>query len=92
MAWIRPAISPTNLSPLKPFMRLATRPCLSAMMVVGIELTVGSNSIKIDPTGITIDALMVKVNGQIQTQVSGLMTQLSGSAMTQISAAITMIG
>jgi type VI secretion system secreted protein VgrG len=65
---------------------------VSIKSTVGIELTVGSNSIKIDPTGITIDALMVKVNGQIQTQVSGLMTQLSGSAMTQISAAITMIG
>jgi type VI secretion system secreted protein VgrG len=57
-----------------------------------IELTVGPNSIKIDMTGVTIDAMMVKINGQVQTQVSGLMTQVSGSAMTQISGAITMIG
>jgi type VI secretion system secreted protein VgrG len=58
----------------------------------GIELKVGMNSVKIDMTGVTIDAMMVKINGQIQTQVAGLMTQVSGSAMTQISGAITMIG
>jgi len=58
----------------------------------GIELKVGSNSIKIDMMGVTIDGMMVKVNGQVQTQVSGLMAQLSGSAMTQISGGITMIG
>jgi type VI secretion system secreted protein VgrG len=58
----------------------------------GIELKVGSNSIKIDMTGITISGMMVSISGQVQTQVSGLMTQVSGSAMTQISGAITMIG
>ena len=50
------------------------------------------NSIKIDPSGITISGLVVKVNGSVQTQVSGLMTQVSGSAMLQLSGAITMIG
>ncbi|MHB1561135.1 MAG: type VI secretion system Vgr family protein [Isosphaeraceae bacterium] len=57
-----------------------------------ITLKVGANSIKIDQTGVTIEGLMVKVNGQIQTQVQGAMVQVSGSAMTQISGAITMIG
>jgi type VI secretion system secreted protein VgrG len=57
-----------------------------------ITLKVGANSITIDQTGITIEGMMVKINGQVQTQVQGLMLQLSGQAMTQISGGITMIG
>ena len=57
-----------------------------------ITLKVGENSITIDQMGITIQGMMVKVNGQVQTQVQGLMLQLSGQAMTQISGGITMIG
>ncbi len=57
-----------------------------------ITLKVGDNSITIDQMGITIQGMMVKVNGQVQTQVQGLMLQLSGQAMTQISGGITMIG
>jgi type VI secretion system secreted protein VgrG len=57
-----------------------------------ITLKVGGNSIKIDQTGVTIQGLMVKVQGQVQTQVQGTMVQVSGDAMTQISGGITMIG
>jgi type VI secretion system secreted protein VgrG len=57
-----------------------------------ITLKVGANSIKVDQMGITIEGMMVKINGQVQTQVQGTMVQVSGSAMTQISGAITMIG
>jgi type VI secretion system secreted protein VgrG len=57
-----------------------------------IELKVGQNSIKIDQMGITLSGMMVKVQGQIQTQVQGTMVQVSGDAMTQISGGITMIG
>ena len=57
-----------------------------------IKLTVGSNSITIDQTGVTIQGMMVKIQGQIQTQVQGTMVQVSGDAMTQISGGITMIG
>ena len=57
-----------------------------------IELKVGQNSIKIDQTGITLQGMMVKVQGQVQTQVQGTMVQVSGDAMTQISGGITMIG
>ncbi len=64
----------------------------STTALQGIELTVGGNSIKIDQTGVTIQGLMVKINGQVQTQVQGLMLQLQGSAMTQIQGGITMIG
>ncbi|HWY88104.1 MAG TPA: type VI secretion system tip protein TssI/VgrG [Gemmataceae bacterium] len=57
-----------------------------------IELKVGQSSVKVDQMGVTIEGMMIKINGQVQTQVQGLMTQVSGSAMTQISGGITMIG
>jgi type VI secretion system secreted protein VgrG len=57
-----------------------------------IELKVGQSSIKVDQTGVTIQGMMISIQGQVQTQVQGLMTQISGSAMTQISGGITMIG
>jgi type VI secretion system secreted protein VgrG len=73
-----------------------------------ITLKVGQNSIVIDQTGVTINALQIKLDAQLtaaissqlqtqlgsqlQTQVQGTMVQVSGNAMTQISGAITMIG
>ena len=57
-----------------------------------IELKVGQSSIKLDPTGVTIQGLMITITGQVQTQVSGLMTTISGSAMLQESGGIIMIG
>ncbi len=57
-----------------------------------ITLKVGQNSITIDQMGITLSGMMVKVQGQIQTQVQGTIVQVSGDAMTQISGGITMIG
>ena len=35
---------------------------------------------------------MIKVEGQVQTEVKGLMVQVSGDAMLQAKGAITMIG
>ena len=46
-----------------------------------IELKVGQNSIKIDQTGVTIKGMMIKIQGQVQTEVKGLMMQVSGDAM-----------
>ena len=57
----------------------------------GIELKVGENSIKIDQMGITITGMMIKIQGQIQTQIQGMMTQVSGDVMLQVKGAITMI-
>jgi type VI secretion system secreted protein VgrG len=56
-----------------------------------IELKVGANSIKIDQMGVTITGMMVKIQGQVQTQIQGLMTQVNADAMLQIQGAITMI-
>ena len=57
-----------------------------------ITLKVGENSITIDQMGVTIQGMMVSIEGQVQTEVQGMMLQLSGEAMNQISGGITMIG
>jgi type VI secretion system secreted protein VgrG len=56
-----------------------------------IELKVGQSSIKLDQTGVTIQGMMIQIQGQIQTQVKGLMTQINGDAMLQMQGGITMI-
>lgn len=57
-----------------------------------IELKCGPSSIKLDPSGVTIKGLQVKLDGSIQTEVkSGVMTQVKASAMLKMQGAITMI-
>ena len=57
----------------------------------GIELKVGQSSIKVDQLGVTIKGMMIKIEGQVQTQIKGLMTQVNGDAMLMVKGAITMI-
>ena len=61
----------------------------STTAMQSITLTVGQSSIKIDPTGVTIQGMMISINGQIRTQ-PGSKSQ-DGSAMLQCKGAITMI-
>ena len=56
-----------------------------------IELKVGGNSILIDQTGITIKALMIKQEAQIEWSSKGLMTKLQADVQTTIKGAIVMI-
>jgi type VI secretion system secreted protein VgrG len=56
-----------------------------------IELKVGSSSIKIDQMGVTINGMMIKVEAQVQCQVTSLMTQVNGDAMTTVKGGIVMI-
>lgn len=56
-----------------------------------IELKVGSNSIRIDQTGITIKGMMVKLEGTMQASVKGLMTEVKGDGMLTLKGGITMI-
>lgn len=58
----------------------------------GITLKVGSNSIEIGPSGVTINGLTVSVKGTTSTTVEGLQTSVKGTAMLQAQGAITMIG
>jgi type VI secretion system secreted protein VgrG len=57
-----------------------------------ITLKVGQNSITIDQMGVSIKGMMIKIEGQVQTEVKGLMVQVSADAMLQAKGAITMIG
>ncbi|WP_231741008.1 type VI secretion system Vgr family protein [Thalassoglobus neptunius] len=56
-----------------------------------IELKVGSNSIKIDQSGITIKGLMVKINGDAMVEASSPMTTVKGDGMLTLKGGITMI-
>lgn len=56
-----------------------------------IELKVGSSKIKIDMSGVTIQGLMVKVQGTAMTQVKGPMVQVDGSAMVMVKGGMVMV-
>ena len=56
-----------------------------------IELKVLGNSIKIDPSGVTINGILVKIEGQAMLQATAPMTQINGDAMTTVKGAIVMI-
>jgi len=57
-----------------------------------IELKVGSNSIKVDMTGVEIKGMMVKAKGELMTEVKGMMTTVKGDAMLKAGGGLTMIG
>jgi len=57
----------------------------------GIEFKVGQSSVKLDQTGIKIGGMMLKLEGQIQTEVKGVMTTVKGDGMLTVKGGITMI-
>jgi type VI secretion system secreted protein VgrG len=57
----------------------------------GLELKVGQSSIKLDQTGVTIKGMMLKLEGQIQTELKGTMTTVQGNAMLTVKGGIAMI-
>ncbi|MBV9654292.1 MAG: type VI secretion system tip protein VgrG [Acetobacteraceae bacterium] len=56
-----------------------------------IVLKVGENSLKIDQMGVTINGMIVKVQGQMSLQLQGLMSQLGGDAMLTLKGGIMML-
>jgi type VI secretion system secreted protein VgrG len=56
-----------------------------------IELKVGSNSILIDQTGITIKGLMVTVQGDLTAEIKSPLTDVKGDGTLTIKGGITMI-
>lgn len=57
-----------------------------------IALKVGSNSIQISTSGVTINGMTVSLKGQSSTTVEGLTTSIKASATLEAKGAITMIG
>ncbi len=62
---------------------------ISAAM--SIELTVGQTSLKIDNMGVTINGMMLKFTGTLNTEIGGLMTKVGGDAMLTLKGGIMMI-
>jgi type VI secretion system secreted protein VgrG len=58
----------------------------------GIELKCGPNSIKLEPSGITIKGMMVTIEGQTMTSVKGMMATVQANAILQLQGALTKIG
>jgi type VI secretion system secreted protein VgrG len=56
-----------------------------------IEFKVGQSSVKIDQMGVTIKGMMIKIEGQVQTDIKGMMTNVKADAMLMVKGAITMI-
>lgn len=62
---------------------------VSAMQ--SIEFKVGTSSIKIDPMGVTIKGMMIKIEGTAMCNVKAPMTDIKGSALVMVKGGITMI-
>jgi type VI secretion system secreted protein VgrG len=56
-----------------------------------IELKVGQSSVKLDQKGVTINGMMVNIEGQTLVGVKGLKTDVNGDAMLTLKGGITMI-
>ncbi|MEI9982380.1 MAG: type VI secretion system tip protein TssI/VgrG [Aliidongia sp.] len=65
---------------------------VSITAMQGITLTVGSSSLSITQTGISMSGMNMSTSGTLSTQISGLTTSISGSATTTVSGGIIMIG
>ena len=59
--------------------------------VTSIEIKCGTSKIRIDPTSISLSAMMINIDAEVKLEESAVMTQISGSAMTQIEGGIVMI-
>jgi type VI secretion system secreted protein VgrG len=56
-----------------------------------IELKVGSSSVKLDQSGVTITGLNVQIDGKVMTSVKGLTTQVNAETMLTLKGALTTI-
>ncbi|QDT14252.1 type VI secretion system Vgr family protein [Alienimonas californiensis] len=57
-----------------------------------IELSVGSSSIKLDPSGITLQGIKIAITGQAKADVSSPLTTVTGSGILTLGGALTKIG
>lgn len=56
-----------------------------------IELKSGASSITINPSGVTIKGMVVKIEGTIMLDLKGTMTKVGGDAMLMVKGAIVMV-
>jgi type VI secretion system secreted protein VgrG len=60
--------------------------------VGGIELRAGPSRITVEPTGVVIEGLVVRVHGHAQAEVKGLMTQVGADGVLEVKGAATVVG
>jgi len=56
-----------------------------------IELTCGASKIKLDPTSITLDSVMIKINGKAMTEIKAPLIQSDASALQIVKGGLVMI-
>ncbi len=56
-----------------------------------IELKVGTNSLKIDQTGVTISAIMIKLSGEAMVEVGGPLTSVKADGMLMLKGGLVML-
>jgi type VI secretion system secreted protein VgrG len=59
--------------------------------MTGIELKVGPNSIKLDPSGVTIQGLTLKLQGQVTADLKAPITNVNADGILTLKGGITMI-
>jgi type VI secretion system secreted protein VgrG len=64
---------------------------ISCEAMTSIELKVGENSVKIDPSGVSIKGTMVKIEGQAMTDIKAPMTKVGGDGMLMLKGGIMML-
>jgi type VI secretion system secreted protein VgrG len=64
---------------------------MTVTAAISIELKVGSSSVKLDQTGVTIKGMMISSEAQVQLSEKAVMIQISADALLQAKGAITMI-
>jgi len=64
---------------------------ISVEALQSITLKVGQSVVKLDPSGVTIQGPMVKVEGQALTSLKGAITKLDADGMLQATAGIMML-
>ncbi len=64
---------------------------VSVEAMVAIELKVGGSTVKIDPSGISVDGPMIKLNGQAMVQVKAPMTQVNGDGMLVMKGGVVLV-
>jgi type VI secretion system secreted protein VgrG len=64
---------------------------LSTTAGKSITLTCGQSSIKMDPSGISISAMKIEINGQVAVSVSSVMTKVQASGVLVLQGSLTKI-
>ncbi len=64
---------------------------ITMQAMTSIELKVGGNSVKIDQSGVTVSATMIKLSGQAMVQIEGPMTKVNADGMMMLKGGIMML-